>query len=649
MDETLRRPGSRALVPVPGTLVDETLRAPSRALVPISGTGDNGYRPNFTRPGDPGFQTPKAAPTMPNAPAAPSPFAKEASKFFGSGEQWRQYMSGARGRGERVAAGMQESLRNSGVLQPSTGAPSKLVRGAGRIAGKVAPVAGLVGAGMSAADGDLEGTARGVMDTAAGLALATPAAPVAGLYLAGRAGQESGEMLYDSLSRSTQDAIGGTINTALQKVGLGVNDDAMREVNASMTAPTLASARNPNQTAATAARTNVSLRNVSMQGGRGMVNPETVGQTNTRADATERMLAPSTTGKLPRDLAGIEAGKIYKTTDPKTGSTVYSGRDVKDGAPMVNAAGTEIASRGSVSSVPAMDPALVKSTLTNPDGSTWSGQDNAVMAANLRDGVSMYRGTSRQPGEDAAAEQASLRRLALSPLGTPGRTPALKLLTEQAQQETLRRGQDMQLAGSTATLRAAQSKAASDESKALRDQANADRTFRAGRDDAAAALEGRRRDDKRASAKAFSDRVLTMVGTVDGKPDLETAATITNGANAFLANKMVEIEQLLKVDPKNQKALALKRDIETNGLDSIDEDTMRTLVLGQKANRVAKENDGWTINPWAGTAVNTDTPVTSLREQRNMILPNQYITNNGQKIPAEAIENNPDLRRLIVR
>lgn len=575
---------------------------------------------------------PQPAPTV----ATPNP--SRASQFVGSADEWRQFAG-------KSGGAAKESLRNTGVMQPSTGITGKVLHGAGKLVGKVAPVAGLVGAGMSAADGDLGGTVMGAIDTVAGLGLATPAAPLAGAYLAGRAGAEGGSAIYDRMSRGTQDVIGGTINTALQKVGLGVNDDAMREVNAtSLPANTSPSLRPsvPNQTAATQARTDVNLRNVGMGAGRGMVNPETIPQQTVRADATERMLAPSTTGKLPRDLAGIEAGKIYKTIDPKTGSTVYSGRDVKDGAPMVNAAGTEIASRGSVSSVPAMNPALVKSTLTNPDGSTWSGQDNAVMAANLRDGVPMYRGTSRQAGEDAAAEQLNLRRLATAPLGTPGRTPALKLLTEQAQQETLRRGQDMQLAGNTV-------KAASDESKALRDQANADRTFRAGRDDAAAALEGRRRDDKRASAKAFSDRVLTMVGTVDGKPDLETAATITNGANAFLANKMVEIEALLKADPKNQKALALKRDIETNGLDSIDEDTMRTLVLGQKANRVAKENDGWTINPWAGTAVNTDTPVTSLREQRNMILPNQYITNNGQKIPAGAIEDNPDLRRLIVR
>jgi len=36
-------------------------------------------------------------------------------------------------------------------------------------------------------------------------------------------------------------------------------------------------------------------------------------------------------------------------------------------------------------------------TLTNPDGSRWSAADNQVMAANIRDGVDKYRGTSRDP------------------------------------------------------------------------------------------------------------------------------------------------------------------------------------------------------------------------------------------------------------
>lgn len=47
-----------------------------------------------------------------------------------------------------------------------------------------------------------------------------------------------------------------------------------------------------------------------------------------------------------------------------------------------------------------MSPGLIKSTLTNPDGSAWSAGDNSIMAANLRDGVDPYRGTSRDARND---------------------------------------------------------------------------------------------------------------------------------------------------------------------------------------------------------------------------------------------------------
>jgi len=39
--------------------------------------------------------------------------------------------------------------------------------------------------------------------------------------------------------------------------------------------------------------------------------------------------------------------------------------------------------------------AAARASLRNPDGSQWSASDNAIMAANLRDGVDKYRGTSR--------------------------------------------------------------------------------------------------------------------------------------------------------------------------------------------------------------------------------------------------------------
>ena len=102
--------------------------------------------------------------------------------------------------------------------------------------------------------------------------------------------------------------------------------------------------------------------------------------------------------------------------------------------------------------MPAMDPGLIKSTLTNPDGSGWTAADNARMAANLRDGNDPYRGTSRQAGEDAGRAQADLERLAASPLGTPGRTNAMQQLTNKRNNETVRRGQDIEYQRAMAPL-----------------------------------------------------------------------------------------------------------------------------------------------------------------------------------------------------
>lgn len=67
------------------------------------------------------------------------------------------------------------------------------------------------------------------------------------------------------------------------------------------------------------------------------------------------------------------------------------------------------------------DALLKSANMTNMDGSTWSTNDNAIMAANIRDGVDPYRGTSK-------GREDQLRALALSPNGTPGKTNAMKML-----------------------------------------------------------------------------------------------------------------------------------------------------------------------------------------------------------------------------
>jgi len=67
------------------------------------------------------------------------------------------------------------------------------------------------------------------------------------------------------------------------------------------------------------------------------------------------------------------------------------------------------------------DALLKSANMTNMDGSTWSTNDNAIMAANIRDGVDPYRGTSK-------GREDQLRALALSPNGTPGKANAMKML-----------------------------------------------------------------------------------------------------------------------------------------------------------------------------------------------------------------------------
>lgn len=96
-------------------------------------------------------------------------------------------------------------------------------------------------------------------------------------------------------------------------------------------------------------------------------------------------------GKMP---SGMREGMIYKTTD-ENGRTVYSGTNVREGAGFVDGRGANIGSRGAVNVVPGMSQAEIDAGLTNPDGSRWTARDNAIMAANLRDGVDPYRGTSR--------------------------------------------------------------------------------------------------------------------------------------------------------------------------------------------------------------------------------------------------------------
>lgn len=98
---------------------------------------------------------------------------------------------------------------------------------------------------------------------------------------------------------------------------------------------------------------------------------------------------------IPKDLpADLRQGVIHKTMDAN-GRPVYSGMNVGPNAQFVDGVGRGLRAGGEVNTVPGMSKEAINRTLTNPDGSKWSAQDNAMMAANLRDGVDPYRGMAQ--------------------------------------------------------------------------------------------------------------------------------------------------------------------------------------------------------------------------------------------------------------
>jgi hypothetical protein len=92
-------------------------------------------------------------------------------------------------------------------------------------------------------------------------------------------------------------------------------------------------------------------------------------------------------------------GKVTKVVGPD-GKVSYSGGNVSGEVSFQGADGNALRGRpgGGYMSTSADDGAGLaeaRASLRNPDGSQWSANDNAIMAANLRDSVDKYRGTSR--------------------------------------------------------------------------------------------------------------------------------------------------------------------------------------------------------------------------------------------------------------
>ena len=229
------------------------------------------------------------------------------------------------------------------------------------------------------------------------------------------------------------------------------------------------------------------LPDTGMGSGRGRMQPfGTPGAAPSNQDLRSRDFSAELNAlpsNLPKDL---RSGVVHKTVNAN-GRVTYSGRDVGVGSDgntqFVDGTGRSITPRGSVqvaAGAPTFGPngsyvtdnqaptgeakqRAINQSLMGPGGTKMSPNDVATMAANQRDGVDLYRGTSQDMslrggagGGRDSAEIARLKELIASPIGTPGRKSAAALLQQhmqnqgsmdvaRLQQETTLRGKQMEI------------------------------------------------------------------------------------------------------------------------------------------------------------------------------------------------------------
>lgn len=413
----------------------------------------------------------------------------------------------------------------------------------------------------------------------------TALGPVAG---AGLLGHSVGSIAYENMGQDTQDMIGGTVNNIMKRFGGGVDDTAMQFGVMPGPQSSLNTAAKPAAAAQPLASPDPAARNLRQ----GTVPPEF-----SRGSTTDLEIGP-------------EQGTVTRVGNSFSGANVSN--------------------YGRQNVVPGMDPALVQETLTNPDGSKWSAADNARMAANLRDGRDQYAGTSRQ--EKLGPIQQALRD---NPVGTVGRQSALKAAAEMENTQTLRRGQDVQMAGIQSSSRTARM-------QAQIEQMNKDRQFgldvaKFGQEKAKTNFEARQQAQKDSTAE-----IASMIAPgADGKPDAAKAAEYVDAMQAHVAGRMEALRKQLQLNPGDKNAAGELEGLESRGLAQMGADEKRKFISAMELKRKMGETATWKFNPIGTTDSEYAGTPTSLRYKPAMI-GGDYQVMQGNKtvgeIPARHVD-----------
>lgn len=379
-------------------------------------------------------------------------------------------------------------------------------------------------------------------------------------------------------------------------------------------------------------------------------------------------------------LRAPAAGQITKVGNS------YSGSNVGAGAGMVDGTGKALDFGGGFMTSSGAAPNSTQAGATTAN-------DNLIRAANLRDGVDVNRGTSLDTGSkvsigadtggfgildknyqrarslrmDASSTKNNMETSAQHTARTGAAANALQEMEKEASDAprmaaernnqlriaqsandtqgriasmhntTALRGQDMTLAGHQMTVN---QQANHNQLQLMAEQRKYDqerRQYKAGRDDKSF-------EQRQQATKNLHEEIGNMLPPgADGKPDLAKAATYAQGLTAHVAGAAKQYRDMAQKDPSNPKAkdwLDTAGHLDEKGVGALNVEDKQRLLAGMTARDVEADNHS-TFNPFGGTAVNSNAPVTSLRLKPGL-LANDYIStrSDGSQgvIPARKID-----------
>jgi hypothetical protein len=262
--------------------------------------------------------------------------------------------------------------------------------------------------------------------------------------------------------------------------------------------------------------------------------------------------------------------------------------------------------------------------------------DNAIRAANLRDGVDFDRGTKAGL---AAESERQIQSLASSPLGTPGRAFAQKQLLAREEQFTTRRGQDLSYGASVHGHELSAKTAAN---TARLDQIQKDRSYKLdvekfGEEKAKTMFNERQQADKDLTAKLEAGATTV---DADGKVvvDHNKVAEQKNAITAHIGETIAKLQNIPKDDPRYAQAQKTAEELQKSGATNLGDDRLQKLLTQLEVKRRSADAHS-SFNPFGGTHKDSADPSAyDIVGKEKGFLQDQYTLRNGSKVPARTLD-----------